>query len=200
MGRSTHWLISLTVCLAITSLTCVANGQEKKSGKPSFDVKKFLKRLDANQNGKVEPGEIKDDRTRNFLKNAGVDPSKPINISSFSKQIKKSRKERANPRAAQKSSGFAVEDDERDEESGQGRRFGVTDEEREPQKRANQGQFSDSSKRMLEWVLKSYDKNKDGKLDENEVKQGRWSDPPAEDSDTNKDGSLSKMELSLIHI
>ena len=61
--------------------------QDSKKKKPSFEIKKFLNRLDANQNGVVEPGEVTDERTRNFLRKSGADPSRSININSFSKQL-----------------------------------------------------------------------------------------------------------------
>ena len=51
--------------------------------------------------------------------------------------------------------------------------------------------------RVLEYVdkmLRDYDKNHDGFVDNIEWKDGKWSTPP-EESDTNKDGKLSKAEL-----
>ena len=51
--------------------------------------------------------------------------------------------------------------------------------------------------RVIEYVdkmLKDYDKNSDGYVDNIEWKEGRWSTPP-EESDTNKDCKLSKAEL-----
>ena len=84
-------LIFLFVAIAIVSAPGAVDAQEKKAKKAGFDVEKFLKRLDVNQNGKVEPSEIKDDRTRGFLKNAGVDTSKPISIKKFAQKINKKR-------------------------------------------------------------------------------------------------------------
>lgn len=51
--------------------------------------------------------------------------------------------------------------------------------------------------RVIEYVdkmLRDYDKNRDGFVDNIEWKEGRWATPP-EESDTNKDGKLSKAEL-----
>jgi Ca2+-binding EF-hand superfamily protein len=51
--------------------------------------------------------------------------------------------------------------------------------------------------RVIEYVdkmLRDYDKNRDGSVDNIEWKEGRWSTPP-EESDTNKDNKLSKAEL-----
>jgi Ca2+-binding EF-hand superfamily protein len=53
--------------------------------------------------------------------------------------------------------------------------------------------------RVIEYVermLSEQDKNKDGYIDSEEWKAGRWSTPP-ESSDTNKDGRLSKLELCV---
>lgn len=188
-------LISFLSCLICGLVSPELSLAQEKKAKKSFNVEKFLKRLDANQNGKVEPNEVKDERTKSFLRKSGADPSKPINIKSFSKQIKKKRTERDNPGAGQRNTGFAVASDERIEATGDAEGFAVSDEEREPVERARNRNFSDGAKKMLDWVLKNYDKNKDGKIDEQEIKSGRWSDPPAHVSDTNKDGSLSRMEL-----
>lgn len=192
----TRSLIFLFVAIAIASAPGAVDAQEKKKAKKAgFNVEAFLKRLDVNQNGKVEPGEIKDDRTRGFLKNAGVDTSKPINIKKFSKKIKKKRDLRDNPGSGQQTLGFSVGDDERDEESGDSPGFAVSDEERDPIAKTGTRHFSEGAKQTLEWVLRNYDKNKDGKIDKNEIREARWNDPPVSESDTNKDGSLSRMEL-----
>ncbi len=194
MKKPTNISLFLISFMAIASISGIASAQDKK--KPAFNVKKFLSRLDTNQNGKVEPSEIPDDRTRGFLEKAGVDPSKPISISNFSKEIEKKRDDRNKPGSSQQSLGFAVDNGDR-EESGNTQGFSVSDEERAPVERARTQQFSAGAKKMLDWVLSNYDKNKDGKLDKNEIKSGRWSDPPASDSDTNKDGSLSRTELLI---
>jgi Ca2+-binding EF-hand superfamily protein len=192
MNKSIKVSLFLVAIVALSSFTAQSQAQEKK--KPAFNVKKFLKRLDVNQNGRVEPSEIRDERTRGFLKKAGVDTSKPISNDSFSKKIEKQRVARANPNSAQKTMGFAVDSGDR-EDGGNSMGFAVSDEERAPAERSRTRQFSDGAKKMLDWVMKNYDKNKDGMIDKNEIKAARWSDPPAEESDTNKDGSLSRTEL-----
>ena len=190
MNRSIKVSLCVFAFLAITSVCGFADAQDKK--KPSFNVKNFLKRLDSNQNGRVDPGEIKDDRTREFLRKAGVDPSKPINISKFSTSIKKKRKERGS--SVQMTEGFAVDSEDRDEvENSPG--FAVGDDERQPVTRTKTPKFSEKAKQTLEWTLNRYDKNKNGKIDANEIKEGRWSDPPILSSDTNKDGVLNSTEL-----
>jgi len=175
------------------------HGQDKKSqDRVSFDFKKFLKRLDADDNGTLESSEITDDRTRAFLRKAGADLSKPLHIKTFVKAQKEGRSDRKKSKgssASQKTSGFAVADDERDEPSGDSRRFAVLETERGLVEQGQNREYSDGSRKMLAWVLKNYDKNDDGKIDAQEIKAARWADPPASESDTNGDGSLSKSEL-----
>lgn len=192
-------------CQTITLFALVAFaaipvfGQDrKKSGDASFDVRKFLKRLDENDNGMVEPSEIEHDRTRSFLKNAGADVSKPISIKSFAKRMKEEKKSKRDSKeggTAQKSMGFAVAADERDDSTGDSPGFAVLDEEKAAFEQARTRDFGPAAKNMLDWVLRKYDRNNDGKIDSEEIKAGRWADPPASESDTNKDGSLSRMEL-----
>ena len=186
MNRITKFSV---LCLLVA--TASLHAQEKKES--GFDVSKFMKRLDTNGNGKVDPSEVKDERTRGFLRKAGVDPSKPISIDGFAKKIKKQRSDKASKSSSlQQSPGFGVDR----EDSGNAMSFAVSDEERAPAKRTRGSrQYSDGAVKMLEWTLNKYDKNKDGKLDANEVSKGRWADPPAKDSDKNKDGQLSRTEL-----
>lgn len=177
-------------------------GQDKKKGSndSSFDVKKFLKRLDKNDNGMVEPSEVDRDRTRSFLKNAGADVSKPISIKSFTKKLKEEKKSKRDAKegvTAQRSLGFAVADGERDESAGDSPGFAVLDEEKQTSEQARTREFSQGTKNMLDWVLRKYDRDGDGRIDEQEITLGRWADPPASESDTNNDGSLSRMELLI---
>ena len=53
----------------------------------------------------------------------------------------------------------------------------------------------ESDIREAESRMKSYDKNNDQFLDENELKEGRWSDSPMQ-YDKNRDGKLSLQELA----
>ena len=182
--------IPLSICVVLLACGALVAQDKKKSG---FDVSKFLKRLDTNKNGKVEPSEVKDDRTRGFLQKAGVDTSKSISISGFAKKIEKQKAKRKNPNSGQKTSGFTVDR----EEAGSTLAFTVSDDERAPVAKSSgrSRSYSEGATKMMEWTLKKYDKNNDGKLDANEIKAGRWSDPSAKDSDKNRDGSLSRTEL-----
>ncbi|MEM7785946.1 MAG: hypothetical protein AAF623_21535, partial [Planctomycetota bacterium] len=54
---------------------------------------------------------------------------------------------------------------------------------------------SDNIMERVEGTLVRYDKNKNGRLDPDEIKRARWGNPSPEDSDLNKDGNLSKSEL-----
>ncbi len=184
----------LSALLFLLSLFVAAPQVVAQDKRPSFNLKNFLQRLDRNQNGKLEPGEIPDDRTRSLLQKSGVDVSKPVDIKSFSNKIKEQKKERRQANRTASSSrnlpGFEV-----DHDSERTMGFAVTDAERETTTPTGPKRYSDAAKKMTDWVLDKYDKNKNGKLEPPEVKAGRWSDPPAADSDTNKDGTLSRVEL-----
>ena len=47
----------------------------------------------------------------------------------------------------------------------------------------------------VEGILRRYDRDKDRALTREEWRQGRWRDPPPEESDTNGDGILTREEL-----
>ena len=203
---------TITVIALVLAATMPLHGQNRDSrdrdsrdresrdrGRESFDVEKFLQRLDDNANGLIEPSEVNRDKTRRFLESSGADLSKPFKIKSFMKKLnkKKAEKEASASRAAQRSLGFSVVEEERDASTGDSPRFTILKEEREPDEQARRTEFDPAAVKMTEWVLGKYDRDGDGKIDSEEMKSGRFADPPASESDTNGDGNLSRSELLI---
>ncbi|HRF01390.1 MAG TPA: hypothetical protein PLI18_12780, partial [Pirellulaceae bacterium] len=60
-----------------------------------------------------------------------------------------------------------------------------------------EGRFDPRVVERVDFTLRRYDSNQDGILDTNEIQQGRWSNPSWEESDTNKDGKLTREELAV---
>jgi len=153
---------------------------------------RFLTNLDRNENGKVDPEEVTDPRTRSFLERAGADPSKSFKIKKFLKNFEnndsKPKKEASS--SSQSMPGFAVE---QKEEHSLG--FAVSESERTTPSGEAKEEFSESANRQADRALRNYDRNEDGRLDADEIKKARWSYPPPEQNDINKDGSLSRAEL-----
>ena len=174
-----------------------SRGRDDKDsrGRDDFDVEKFLKKLDDNGDGMIEASEVNRDRTRRYLKGAGEDLSKPFKIKSFMKKVNKKKK--SSESVAQKSLGFSVVEQEREVAAGASPGFAIVEAERNSLEQARTREFDAAAKKMTEWVLGKYDRNDDEIIDSEEIKSGRWEDPPAKESDTNNDGALSKLELLI---
>ena len=144
----------------------------------------------------IEASEVNRDKTRRYLKNAGEDLSKPFKIKSFVQKLNK-KKSKSSESVAQKSLDFSVVEQERDVSSGASPGFAIVEAERASLEQARTREFDASAKKMTEWVLGKYDRNNDEIIDSEEIKSGRWEDPPANESDTNNDGALSRLELLI---
>ena len=169
-----------------------------------FDPSSFLTRMDTNGNGMLDPDEAQgparfmlDRMARN---NPKIDITKPIPMSVLTESFQQMR------------SGGSSSD---------GRNYGSSDEEMPileknslvpgfasakvdkvpvPGFGASGEKFSvpveDRDLKDADERMGRYDKNNDQHLDENELKEGRWSDSPMQ-YDKNRDGKLSRQELAV---
>ncbi|MFT7634160.1 MAG: hypothetical protein ACI87E_005219 [Mariniblastus sp.] len=159
-----------------------------------FDLEEYLKRKDVNRNGRVEPEELSSN-ARGILKKMGFDDRKS---NSISKIISKANKDRAVAASSSKAStsrdrkvsGFGVEG-KTDTEGVS--RFGAS---RDSGSSKTKIKFSASVTERVESTIRQYDRNKNGVLDKSEISSARWGSPSPEQNDTNRDGRLSKEELS----
>ncbi len=159
-----------------------------------FQLEDYLKRKDTNQNGRVEPEEMSDN-TRGFLRRMGFDTDKSLSISKIVSKASDDRKaadsKSAKPGRTRKVAGFAVD---KTESSASVTRFGESGATKGSSTQTSQ--FSESVMKQVNDTLGRYDRNKDGSLDRDELKNARWGSPPPEQSDTNRDGRLTKDELA----
>lgn len=182
-------------------------GEEDRGERRGFDPKDFLTRMDENKNGVLDPNEISG-RARGFLaraaEQAGISLDQPVPLDKMiaamsASQGERSSRDDSSSRGSSSSSrgsssaplvpGFGDTATEAPKAFG----FNV------PLSTAPNGVSLDKQydPRVIEYVarmLNDYDKNKDGVVDSDEWKSGRWSSPP-EESDTNKDNRLDRKEL-----
>jgi len=182
-------------------------GDRGSSG--GFDPSSFLTRMDTNGNGMLDPDEAQgparfmlDRMARN---NPKIDITKPIPMSVLTESFQQMRSggssyggssyggssyggssDEETPILEKNSlvPGFAIVKVEKLPVPGfgaSGEKFIVPVDERD---------LKEADDRM-----QRYDKNNDQHLDENELKEGRWSDSPMQ-YDKNKDGKLSRQELA----
>ena len=182
----------LICCLSLASVFAFCtNG----SAQP-FDMAKFLNNQDANQNGKIEAREISNN-LKESLKKSGFKIADGLTIkeivSGLKKTKKKSPKKKSSPTPSKRISkvpGFGTSSD--DSDSVGVAKFGSSDSVSEPTEK----KYSDSVIARVERSLERYDQDNNGFLDQSEISRGRWGNPNVEESDTNKDGILSRAELS----
>lgn len=176
-----------------------------------FDPSGMLKRMDTNGNGKLDPGEMPD-RMKQFmgprLKEAGVDISRPVSFEKITEAFNKARSSSSRGRDRGR-------DDKKEEETKKEEAladavptftFDADEEYLVPDFNLDpdspllktgplEQRYPKAILDRIEETLRLNDKNKDGVIDKNEMKSGRWSsDPLANDLD--KDGRLTKVELA----
>lgn len=177
-------------------------GGGDRGGSGGFDPSSFLTRMDTNGNGMLDPDEAQGPARfmldRMARSNPKIDITKPIPMSVLTESFQQMRSggpsfggfgssDEENPILEKNAlvPGFATVKVEKIPVPGfgaSGEKFTVQAEERD---------LKDADERM-----QRYDTNKDGYLDENELKEGRWSDSPMQ-YDKNRDGKLSKQELAV---
>ncbi len=162
----------------------------------SFDVTTILKRIDSNGNDILEPSEMRG-RTQQMVQDVGLDPNRPHAISVITKLLNDKNNPEANGANATGNKdvvrnvpGFGVTV----EPVGM-RDFSPTGEERMSPE-AMKSKFGDNVLAQVEGTLNRYDTSKNGILEPIEIQRSRWHNPSSEESDTNKDGNLSRLELA----
>ena len=185
--------------LLLFALSAPAFSQSRSSKKSPFGVGTILERFDLNKNGKLDPSEMKG-RTKDIVKKAGLNPNQSHAIQTIAQKLENlgtSKKAAADKKSTGEKSeskrkvpGFGVEVEKLGVPD-----FSPTGEERMTIAAMNR-KFGDSIMKQVERSITRYDTDKNGLLDRNEQKRSRWTSPSAEESDTNSDGNLSRLELA----
>ena len=171
-------------------------------GRGGFDPSMFISRMDRNKNGKLDPDEISD-RARPFieprLKEAGFDPSKPIEIKKLTEAYQKRREEEQKKadKKAQAEDFSTIPDlsyvaqEVAEEVPG----IDIPDDSPLLKRGKLEDRYDGRILGQVNDTLRRYDKNGNGMLDAAEVKTVRWQSPWQAD-DLDKDGRMNKVELA----
>ena len=193
LGKTTFALVAM---LALLVCSEVAVAQKSKS---QSKVEAYLKKKDANGNGRIEPEEMSEN-TKKYLSKMGFDPNKKIHISKVVAKAEKAEDKREqDKRELEKRSvdlkvpAFGVA-----KESGGGvQSFGSgADSSSSSSKNKVAKTYSASVLLQTKQTLDRYDINKNGSIDASELKVMPWGSPKPSISDLNRDGRLSTNELS----
>ncbi|MEZ6095364.1 MAG: hypothetical protein R3C03_14230 [Pirellulaceae bacterium] len=179
-----------------------AENGDRNSRRRRFDMSEYVKNLDRNQNGILDPDEMSE-RTKGFISRMGIDTSGQVKVAdvlSKSEEFRNSRSQGSNdskpaqsaPTFERKVPGFGVEASSENSplpnfsaSTSAGTGNAVT-----------MSQFSDDVMESVDRAMRRYDKNGNGLLEPDEIKAGRWGQPSPEQSDTDHDGNLSRVELA----
>ncbi|MCE9605984.1 MAG: hypothetical protein K8U03_13900 [Planctomycetia bacterium] len=186
-------------------------GGERRRG---FDPEEMISRLDENKNGQIDPEEMQG-RARFFLegiaRDNGLDLSQPIPAAKLRELMQARFQQGGPPRdggrpqpastakpttakaAVVMPNGFGVETKTVTKVPGFGTVSGVDSWD------TIKAKYEPRIVERVEDSLKRYDKNQDGILDAEEIKNGQWRGDPQE-SDKNRDGKLSRSELAERHL
>ena len=154
----------------------------------------LVRQLDTNKNGYIDPSEMKG-TAKKYAERGGLDMRRSQKISKVVEVVRsrgKKPKEKKKTTTERKVPGFSVEPPER---------LGVPDFSPSGEERMTldmmKRKFSSSVMSQVERTMSRNDKNKTGILEPEEIARSRWSNPTWQESDTNKDKKLSRLELAI---
>ncbi len=159
----------------------------------SFDAKRYFERLDRNGDGRLDKSEL-NSKAVVYLRRIGVDVNDDrIRLRAINQKLEQNQKSSQEQFAQQEKTkltqrlkvpafGAPVEEYTVDQFGG------GTDE-------GQAIEFNETTLKMVEYVLRQYDKNQDNVIDLKEREQARWGRPDPNESDLNKDGLLTRDEL-----
>ena len=167
----------------------------RTSGGASSGIASFLSRLDANRNGMIEPseqGRMRPMLERMAASNSRINLSRPISIKMLTSSMEQMRQSRSTDRSRGGSEpeleplvmGFD-DYEEYEDLPGFGDDARLYDIKTDP-----------ADKREAERQIARYDANRNGVLEESEVRRGRWSSDPWK-NDRNGDKRLTASELAV---
>jgi Ca2+-binding EF-hand superfamily protein len=175
-----------------------------------FDPSSFISRMDRNGNGNIDPEEM-EGPARFMLErmargNPKIDMSKPIPISAITDAMSAFRRDRESSWGGSSWGGSSWGGSSSEESSSSEVKvlvpgFGIKKELTPvPGFGSNPNQVAvkteEQDLREADERISRYDRNRDGILDAEEIKEGRWSDDPMV-FDQNADGKLTRDELAV---
>ena len=177
--------------------------ERREQWRRDFNAEEYLKKQDKNNDGVLAPEEIGGRRTKAFLERLGIPTGKASKVDDLVRGYKS--------RAAKESEAKRKEFESRlrtlAEFGAERESFGVgqfgTDDKAEGLLSFNESvsglkasDFEPEILKRAEKIFGSFDRDKSGFLEGDEISRLSWKSPPPEKSDLNRDGRLSKMELA----
>ena len=180
----------VSVCF-VSDLSAQSNLSRGKQQAAAIEM--LVTQMDTNKNGYIDPTEMKG-LAKKYAERGGLNVKRSHQISKVVEVVRnkgKQPKEKAKSDTERKVPDFSSEPIER---------LGVPDFSPTGEERMTvammKRKFSPSVMSQVERTMTRNDKDKSGVLDAKEIARSRWSNPTWQESDTNKDGKLSRLELA----
>lgn len=195
--------------LSVSSALAQEEGGRQEGGRRrGFDVEEFLRRMDANGDGKLQASEMSG-RTARFVERLGFDTAQEVSVEDV---IQRSRGDDNDDNDDDNRRGRGGEDRQQPESS-EGRKIvrKVPGFDLPAEKSGTVAGFSAQStlsaseveseygeevSSQVERALRRYDRNENGILESDELAEGQWGNPSPAESDSNGDGVLTRYELA----
>lgn len=219
--------VSLPISIAIVLVLCLpALGQDDRSGdrrgrgdsdrdrerdmrrekwRRDFNLKDYLGKLDADNSGVLESGELQSDRTRRFLSQMGINTEKPVQIAAAVKKVETAaaKKRDAERKKFEAQVGPKLSEFGAEKSTVGVLAFGAAGQEESAVASFDQrltglkaSDFEEKTLKEARKVLDGYDADKSGFLEGDEISRIRWRDPSPVESDLNGDGRISMLEMA----
>ena len=196
IDRFVRKLVLISICLFVVNATPDLNAQRNKQAartQQTAAIDALIRQMDGNKNGYIDPTEMKG-LAKKYAERSGLDLRRSHQISKVVEAVRtkgKNSKTTKKTKTDRKVPDFSVEPPER---------LGVPDFSPSGEERMTvdmmKRKFSSSVMSQVEKTLSRNDKNKSGILESDEIARSRWSNPTWQESDTNKDGKLTRLELA----
>ena len=196
-----HQIINpVTLCIAMLVALNSTDPLQAQRGKSSQGrasqakaIDMLVRQMDTNKNGYIDPAEMKG-LAKKYAQRGGLDINRSHSISKVVQIVQskgKTAKDKTKTTTEKKVPDFSVEAPDR---------LGIADFSPSGEERMTldmmKRKFSASVMSQVEQTMKRNDKDKSGNLDVNEIARSRWSNPTWQESDTNNDQKLTRLELA----
>lgn len=212
MLAKTRMILCLVLVAVTTAPAMAQDDDNNRRERRQFDIKAFVNKIDQNQNGILEPGEMSD-RTKRFINSLGFNAEQPVKVELIIKKVNRATAEAKEAQrrklleANRKVPGFGVVSES--ESSGVPGFGTATSEEDAPRKvpdfsgaSGNKSfdqltlEYGGEAVRQVRDTLRRYDLNRSGVLEADEIQRAKWGRPDPAESDINHDGKLTREELA----
>jgi Ca2+-binding EF-hand superfamily protein len=214
-----QWRCGAAVVLGIACAGLVGTRAQAQEGERerggNWDPSGFLQRLDQNGSGTIEPDEMVGNSGR-FIERLGFDRTQPIEIARITEKINQDRRVQSEQQSLQPRRGgftipgFGISSDDAtvpgferprpSESRTPGFQAGGTAETGGGDNGGDSPQLDERARARISErvadVMRRYDGNGDGVLDDEEIGRVPWSDPEPRQFDADRDGKLTATELA----